>query len=68
MWEIDGELEAPAVLNALLQAIAKNPATVNHVVPCLDRMGLLAAPTLPLFRAQLALPRRGGSLQSIHRD
>ncbi|GGS10139.1 hypothetical protein GCM10010269_56580 [Streptomyces humidus] len=39
LWEIDGETEAPAVLDALLQAMAKNPATANHVVACLDRMG-----------------------------
>jgi HEAT repeat protein len=39
LWEIGGEAEAPAVLNALLQAMAENPATANHVVACLDSMG-----------------------------
>ncbi|WP_333741320.1 HEAT repeat domain-containing protein, partial [Streptomyces sp. IBSBF 2806] len=68
LWEIGGEPEAPAVLDALLQAMAKNPATANHVVACLDRMGPLAAPALPLLREQLALPRRGGRFQSIDHD
>jgi hypothetical protein len=68
LWEIAGEAEAPAVLDALLQAMARNPATANHVVTCLDRMGPLAAPALPLLREQLALPRRGGRFQSIDHD
>ncbi|MFF4316878.1 HEAT repeat domain-containing protein [Streptomyces sp. NPDC001507] len=68
LWEIGGQAEAPAVLNALLQAMAKNPATANHVVACLERMGPLAAPALPLLREQLALPRRGGRFQSIEHD
>jgi HEAT repeat protein len=68
LWEIGGQAEAPAVLDALLQAMAKNSATANHVVACLDRMGLLAAPALPLLREQLAQPRRGGRFQSIDHD
>jgi hypothetical protein len=68
VWEIGGEREAPAVLDTLLQAMAKNPATANHVVACLDRMGPHAAPALPLLRAQMALPRRGGRFQSIGHD
>lgn len=68
LWEIGGEAEATAVLDALLQAMAKNPATANHVVACLDRMGPLAAPALPLLREQLALPRRGGRFQNIDHD
>ncbi|MFF4259359.1 HEAT repeat domain-containing protein [Streptomyces sp. NPDC001663] len=68
LWEIGGEAEAPAVLNTLLQAMAKNSATANHVVACLDRMGPLAAPALPLLREQLALPRRGGRFASIDHD
>ncbi|UXX98011.1 HEAT repeat domain-containing protein (plasmid) [Streptomyces sp. AD2-2] len=68
LWEIGGEAEAPTVLNALLQAMAENPSTANHVVGCLDRMGPLAAPALPLLREQLALPRRGGRFQSIDHD
>ncbi|MFF3518193.1 HEAT repeat domain-containing protein [Streptomyces sp. NPDC002573] len=47
LWEIGGEAEASAVLYALLQAMARNSATANHVVACLDRMGPLAAPALP---------------------
>ncbi|WP_329537766.1 HEAT repeat domain-containing protein (plasmid) [Streptomyces sp. NBC_01450] len=39
LWEIGGQAEAPAVVDALLQAMAKNSATANHVVACLDRMG-----------------------------
>ncbi|MFJ3799612.1 hypothetical protein ACIPSJ_25395 [Streptomyces sp. NPDC090088] len=39
MWEIGGAAEAPAVLDTLLPAMAKNPATANRVVACLDRMG-----------------------------
>ncbi|MYQ96734.1 HEAT repeat domain-containing protein [Streptomyces sp. SID4946] len=68
LWEIGGQAEAPAVLDALLQAMAKNPATANHVVACLDRMGPLAAPALPLLREQLALPRRGGRFKSVDHD
>ncbi|RPE27146.1 hypothetical protein EDD90_10836 [Streptomyces sp. Ag109_O5-1] len=68
LWEIGGEAEAPAVLDALLQVMTENPATANHVVTCLDRMGSLAAPALPLLREQLALPRRGGRFQSIDDD
>ncbi|MGW1878736.1 HEAT repeat domain-containing protein [Streptomyces sp. NPDC001975] len=68
LWEIGGEAEAPAVLDTLLQAMAKNPATANHVVACLNRMGSLAAPALPLLCEQLALPRRGGRFRSIDHD
>ncbi len=68
LWEVGGEAEAPAVLNAQLQAMAENSATANHVVACLDRMGPLAAPALPLLREQLAQPRRGGRFQSIDHD
>lgn len=42
LWQIGGEAEAPAVLDVLLQAMAQNPATANHVVACLERMGHLA--------------------------
>ncbi|MFE0453824.1 HEAT repeat domain-containing protein [Streptomyces sp. NPDC058914] len=68
LWEIGGQAEAPALLDALLQAMAQNPATANHVVTCLDRMGPLAAPALPLLREQLAQPRRGGRFQSVDHD
>ncbi|WP_055620565.1 HEAT repeat domain-containing protein [Streptomyces sp. JHA19] len=68
LWEIGGETEAPAVLDTLLQAMTQNPATANHVVTCLDRMGPLAAPALPLLREQLAQPRRGGRFQNITHD
>ncbi|MEU6258612.1 HEAT repeat domain-containing protein [Streptomyces sp. NPDC047043] len=68
LWEIGGEAEAPVVLDTLLQAWAENPSTANHVVDCLDRMGSLAAPALPLLRKQLALPRRGGRFASIDHD
>jgi HEAT repeat protein len=68
LWEIGGEAEAPAVLDTLLQAMAHNAATANHVVSCLDRMGTLAAPALPLLRRQLDQPRRGGRFQSIDHD
>ncbi|WP_327188225.1 HEAT repeat domain-containing protein [Streptomyces sp. NBC_01334] len=68
LWEVGGEAEAPAVLDTLLLAMAQNSATANHVVVCLDRMGPLAAPALPLLREQLAQPRRGGRFQSIDHD
>jgi hypothetical protein len=68
IWEISGEAEAPAVLEALLQAWAQNPATANHVVACLNRMGPAAEPALPQLRAQLALPQRGGRFASIGND
>ncbi|MGW2748828.1 hypothetical protein [Streptomyces sp. NPDC001450] len=48
--------------------MAQNSATANHVVACLDRMGPLAAPALPLLREQLALPRCGGRFQSVDHD
>ncbi|MFE2071114.1 hypothetical protein ACFXDH_53740 [Streptomyces sp. NPDC059467] len=66
--ETGGEAEAPAVLDALLQARAQNPATASHVAACLDRMGPIAAPALPLLREQLAMPRRGGRFRSIDHD
>ncbi|MGW4303572.1 HEAT repeat domain-containing protein [Streptomyces sp. NPDC004646] len=68
LWEIAGPAEASAALDALLQAMTKNPATANHVMTCLDHMGPLAAPALPLLREQLAQPRRGGRFQSIEND
>ncbi|GAA1017633.1 hypothetical protein GCM10009564_55410 [Streptomyces thermogriseus] len=68
LWEIGGEAEASAVLDALLEAMVRNSATANHVVACLDRMGPLAAPALPLLREQLALPQRGGRFESIESD
>ena len=68
IWEISGEADAPAVLETLLQAWAHNPATANHVVACLDRMGPAAEPALPQLRAQLALPQRGGRFASIDND
>ncbi|MBZ6093507.1 hypothetical protein KVH02_35205 [Streptomyces olivaceus] len=68
LWEIGGEAEAPAVLNALLRAMAQNSATAHHDAACLDRMGPLPAPALPLFREQLALPRRGGRFASVDHD
>ena len=68
IWEISGEAEAPAVLETLLQAWAHNPATANHVVACLNRMGPAAEPALPQLRAQLALPQRGGRFASIDND
>jgi hypothetical protein len=46
----------------------QNPATANHVVACLDRMGPLAVPALPLLREHLALPRRGGRFQNVEHD
>ncbi|MET8637348.1 HEAT repeat domain-containing protein [Streptomyces sp. NPDC004680] len=68
LWEIGGEAEAPAVLDTLLEAMATNPATANHVLACLDRLGPFAARALPLLREQLALPRRGGRFKSIDHD
>ncbi|MGW1563965.1 HEAT repeat domain-containing protein [Streptomyces sp. NPDC002144] len=68
LWEIGGQAEAPAALDVLLQAVANNPATANAVVACLDRMGALAAPAVPLLRAQLALAKRGDGFQTLERD
>ena len=68
IWEIGGQAETPAVLDTLLQAWAQHPATANHVVACLDRMGPAARPALPQLRSQLALPRRGGWIASIDND
>ncbi|MEU9040453.1 MULTISPECIES: HEAT repeat domain-containing protein [unclassified Kitasatospora] len=68
LWEIGGEPEAPAVLGALLPAWERNSATGGHVAACLERMGAAAAPALPLLRAQLELPRRGGRFGTIEED
>ncbi|WP_217133252.1 HEAT repeat domain-containing protein [Streptomyces sp. AC558_RSS880] len=68
LWDIGGEAEAGTVLDVLLQAWTRNPSTANHVMACLDRMGHAAQPALPLLRAQLALPRRGGRFASIDHD
>ncbi|MGW6497979.1 hypothetical protein [Nonomuraea angiospora] len=68
LWEIGGEAEARVVLDTLLQAWGQNPATANHVVACLDRMGPAAAPALPRLRSELTRPRRGGRFASIDND
>ncbi|MGI8333613.1 HEAT repeat domain-containing protein [Actinomadura scrupuli] len=68
LWEMGGEAEASTVLDTLLQVWAQNPATANHVVACLDRMGLAAESALPQLRSQLALPQRGGRFASIDND
>ncbi|MBO4259219.1 hypothetical protein [Streptomyces griseorubiginosus] len=68
LWEIGGAAEAPSVLGGLLQAVAHNPATANAVVACLDRMGALAAPVVPLLREQLVQPGRGDGFQTLERD
>lgn len=68
LWAIGGQSEAPAVLDALLQAMGENPATANAVVACLDRMGALAAPALPLLHKQLAQPQRGNGFQTLEND
>lgn len=68
LWAIGGETEASAVLETLLQAMTQNPATANHVVNCLARMGTHAAPALPLLREAMAQPRRGGRFQNIEHD
>ncbi|HEX6683432.1 MAG TPA: hypothetical protein VF062_11580 [Candidatus Limnocylindrales bacterium] len=68
LWEIGGDAEVPSVLETLLRAWEHNPATANHVVACLNRMGMAAQPALPLLRAQLALPRRGGRFATIEDD
>lgn len=68
IWEIGGQTEAPAVLEILLEAVTHNPATANRVVDCLDRMGPLATPALPVLRNQLAGQRRSGRFRSIDSD
>jgi HEAT repeat protein len=68
LWKIGGESEAPAVLVILLQALPQHPATANAVVACLDSMGALAAPALPLLREQLARPQRGNGFQTLEND
>jgi len=68
LWEIARDAETPAVLDTLLQAWAKNGATANHVVGCLDRMGSAALPALPQLRSELAQKRRSGRYGSIKND
>jgi hypothetical protein len=68
IWEIGGHAETPAILDTLLRAWAQNPATANHVLACLDRMGPAAQPALPQLRSELARPRRGGRFASIDND
>ncbi|MDR7323706.1 MULTISPECIES: HEAT repeat domain-containing protein [Catenuloplanes] len=55
---IAGEPEAPAVVDTLLAAWARNGFAGPFVVACLSRMGRAAAPALPHLRAQLAMPQR----------
>jgi hypothetical protein len=62
LWEIGGEPEAPAVLDALLQAWTENSLTSARVAACLKRMGAAAKPALPRFRAELARPDRDDDL------
>ncbi|MEU8125234.1 HEAT repeat domain-containing protein [Spirillospora sp. NPDC049024] len=68
LWEIGGDAEAPAVLDTLLQAWEQNPATANHVVASLDRMGPAARPALPQLRSELLHARRRGRYDSIDND
>ena len=68
LWEIGGEAEAPGRPGRPAAGRDQDPATANHVVACLDRMGPLAAGALPLLREHLSLPRRGGRFQSIDHD
>jgi len=68
LWDIGGAPEAPAVLDTLLQAWAKNEYTANNVVATLNRMGHLARPALPQLHAELARPRRSGRFASIEND
>ena len=68
IWDIGGEPEAPAILDALLPAWQRNSATANHVAGCLNRMGPDAAPALPQLHAELAHPERGGRFGSIAND
>jgi hypothetical protein len=60
LWDIAAEAETSVVVDTLLAAWAKNDATANFVIECLDRMGPAAAPALPQLRAELAQVRRGG--------
>ncbi|MFJ9445383.1 HEAT repeat domain-containing protein [Kitasatospora sp. NPDC101235] len=68
LWDIGGAPETAAVLDALLPAWENNSATGGHVAACLERMGAAAAPAVPLLRAQLELPQRGGRFGSIEED
>ncbi|XRQ08661.1 HEAT repeat domain-containing protein, partial [Actinomadura welshii] len=68
LWELGGDAESPAVLDALLQAWEQNSATANHVVACLDRMGPAARPALPQLRSELRHRRRRGRYSSIDND
>ncbi|MGN9783830.1 hypothetical protein ACTMTF_20520 [Nonomuraea sp. ZG12] len=68
VWTIGGEAETSIVLDILLQAWSQNPATGDHIVAFLDRMGLAAEPALPQVRSELTLPRRNARFASIRRD
>ncbi|WP_331733624.1 HEAT repeat domain-containing protein (plasmid) [Embleya sp. NBC_00888] len=68
LWDIAGETEADLVVHTLSAAWAKNDATSNLVLTCLDRMGSAAAPALPRVRAELALPRRSGRYANLADD
>ncbi|MFF3002188.1 hypothetical protein ACFVTF_05180 [Kitasatospora sp. NPDC057940] len=68
LWEIGGAPETPAVLGALLPAWEKNPATGNHVTPCLERTVRAAGAAVPLSRAQLERPRRGGRFRDVEEN
>jgi HEAT repeat protein len=68
LWDIAAEAETPVVLDTLLAAWAKNGATANFVIQCLDRMGPAAAAALPQLRAELTQIRRGGRFGGIDND
>lgn len=68
LWDVYGTPETQTVLDTLMEAWKQNPATANHSVACLDRMGAAAEPAVPALRAALSLPGRGGRFQDIGHD
>ncbi|MEV6250562.1 hypothetical protein AB0M38_30890 [Streptomyces sp. NPDC051742] len=58
LWDIGGDSEADAVVQALRDAWKDNEATAPTVVACLDRMGPAARPALPQIQAALAQSHR----------
>ncbi|MFJ8039283.1 HEAT repeat domain-containing protein [Kitasatospora sp. NPDC096147] len=66
---IGGPAESETLLPTVLELWAENDVTALDVVRCLQRMGPAAAPALPLLRAELDRPERGGGFfGSIERD
>ena len=68
IWDIEGQPQAPVVLDIFLQAWQENPAIGTYVAACLKRLGPAARPAIPQIRAELGRPERAGWLVNVDDD